>query len=193
MATKKQKKGGNGAMFGLFMVGLAGLAGLAIYVKTSGTSKVPVEMRRVPALEQPSGHANSSGQTNVKLVSPSREGTTLKLDEKNGTVPNGEDPRLFAVNHFLQQSNIAPNDAKAIGIQVKDKVAYIDVTKSFEQSYGSLDEEAMLKGLCASLAQFPEIDKVQFLIEGKAVQSLGNVDLSEPIPVRERDPAPNSQ
>jgi hypothetical protein len=193
MATKKQKKSGSGPIIGLFLIGLAGLAGLAMYVKTSGASQVPAEMRRVPALVQPSGHPNSSGQTHVKLVSPSREGTSLKLDEKTGTVPNGEDPRLFAVNHFLQQSNIAPNDAKAIGIQVKDKVAYIDVTKSFEQSYGSLDEEAMLKGLCASLAQFPEVDKVQFLVEGKAVQSLGNVDLSEPIPVRERDPAPSQQ
>ena len=190
MATKKkQKKSNNGPIVGLMVVAVLGLGALAAYVKYGGASKVPPEMQRVPNLQRPS---SKNEHSTVDLVTPSRNGTELKLDKHQSDVPAGEDPRLFALNHYLRQSKIMPADAKAIGIQVKDGVALIDVTPSFNQSFGSLDEEALLKGMTTTLAQFKEIQKVQFFSEGKVVSSLGNVDLSEPIPVRSDSVASNS-
>ena len=184
MASKKrQAKNGNGPMVGLVAVGVLGLGALAAYVKFSDANRVPDDLRRVPNLQN-SAAANSDQDSKVELITPRRDGTDLELGKHESDVPSGEDPRIFALNHFLRESKIADPKAKAIGIQVKDAVAFVDVTPEFEQSYGSLDEEAMLKGLTATLAQFKEIEKVQFLVEGKPVATLGNVDLSEPIPVR---------
>lgn len=191
MATKKQaKKPGGGPMLGLMIVGICGLGALAAYVKFSGASTVPDDMRKVPNLQQPANNKDSSNDSKVQLITPSRNGEDLKLGKHESTVPAGEDPRLFAVNHFLRESKIVPDDAKAVGIDVKDGLANIDVTPSFNQTYGTFDEEALLKGICESLAQFKDIDKVQFNVEGKVVSTLGNVDLSEPIPVRK---APNEE
>jgi hypothetical protein len=186
MATnKKKKKSSFGPFLGLVAIGVLGLGALAAYVKFGGASKVPTEVRKVPSLQQSNAAGQKTdGAQKVDLVTPSRDGTELKLGKHSSDVPAGEDARLFALNHFLKESKIMDTSAKAIGIEVKDHVALIDVTPSFNQSVGSFDEEALLKGICATLAQFKEIDRVQFFDEGKAVTSLGNVDLSQPIPVR---------
>ena len=181
-SKKKQQKSGYGPIVGLIAIGVLGLGALAAYVKFGDASKVPDEYRRVP--NNLSSSKATEDPKKVDLITPGREGTDLKLGKHESDVPAGEDPRLFALNHFLRESKIADPKARAVGIEVKDGVALVDFTKEFEQTYGSLDEEAMLKGLTATLAQFKEIQKVQFLVEGRVVSTLGNVDLSEPISVR---------
>lgn len=187
MASKKrtQKKSrSSGPFVAMIAIGILGLGALAAYVKYSGANKVPVEARRVESTQQ-SASKKDDVPASVELVTPSREGTELKLGRHRSDVPAGEDARIYAINHFLRESKIVPSNARAVGIQVKEGVALVDVSPSFNQTYGSFDEEALLKGLCATLAQFKNIQKVQFFVEGKPVETLGNVDLSEPIPVRE--------
>ena len=187
MPSKKKKQQNSrsaGPFVAMLAIGVLGLGALAAYVKYGGASTVPVQIRRETPIGTPSAKKDDSPDS-VELVTPTREGTELKLGKHRSDVPAGEDARLFAINHFLHESNIAPSDARAVGIQVKDGVALVDVSPSFNQTYGTFDEEALLKGLCATLAQFKGIDKVQFFVEGKPVETLGNVDLSEPIPVRE--------
>jgi len=190
MASKKKKQTGKrvGPFVAMIAIGVLGLGALAAYVKYGDASRVPDEVRRVEPLQQ-SGSKKDDAPESVTLVTPSREGTELKLGTHKSDVPKGEDPRIFAMNHFLRESKIVPDNARAVGIQVKDGVALVDVSPSFNQTYGSFDEEALLKGLCATLAQFQGIEKVQFFVDGKVVQTLGNVDLTEPIPVREAPPS----
>jgi hypothetical protein len=184
MATKrKQKKSSKGPFLGLLLVGIIGLGSLAAYVKYGGASKVPDEIRVASHKDKPV-KGGTIEEVKVDLITPSRNGEDLKLGKHESDVPKGEDPKVFALNHFLRESKIVPDDAKALHVQVKDGVALVDVTPSFNQTYGSLDEEALLKGMAATLAQFKDIDKMQFFVEGKVVESLGNVDLTEPLPVR---------
>jgi hypothetical protein len=174
----------------MIAVGILGLGALAAYVKYGGASKVPPEVRRIESAQPPAAQKEGERES-VELVTPTREGTELKLGKHRSDVPEGEDGRIFAINHFLRESKIVPDNARAIGIQVKDGVALVDVSPSFNQTYGSFDEEALLKGICATLAQFKGIEKVQFFVDGKSVETLGNVDLTEPIPVREAPAASN--
>lgn len=189
MASKKQKKSGS-PMVALMAVGVLGLGALAAYVKFGGADKVPPEVRRVDSLQKkdaPAGKTepeNTTEKTTVELYTPSRDSEELKFTKHQSDVPEGEDARLFALNHFLRESKIADPKARVVGIQVKDHVALIDASPEFNQTYGTFDEEAILKGISATLAQFKDIEKVQFFVEGKPVTTLGNVDLSEPISVR---------
>ncbi len=190
MASKKSKKSGN-PMIGLMAVGILGLGALAAYVKFGGADKVPQELRRErslqkidPPADQKKDTETTTEKVSVDLFTPNRDGETLKFSKHHSDVPQGEDARIFALNHFLKASKVADPKAKAVGIQVKDKVALIDVTPQFDQTYGTFDEETMLKGIAATLAQFKEIDKVQFFVEGKVVETFGNVDLTEPLPIR---------
>lgn len=189
MASKNQKKSGN-PMIALMAVGVLGLGALAAYVKFGGADKVPPELKRVESLQKkdvPAGKNEPEPpveKTTVELFTPSRDSEELKFTKHRSDVPEGEDARLFALNHFLQASKIADPKAKVVGIQVKDGVALIDASPEFNQTYGTFDEEAILKGISATLAQFNDIEKVQFFVEGKPVTTLGNVDLTEPISVR---------
>lgn len=189
MASKSKQNKKGGPMIALMAVGILGLGALAAYVKFGGADKVPTEVRRVDSLQKPDPagkkeEPTTQQKTTVDLFTPSRDSEELKFSKHQSDVPSREDPRLFALNHFLRESKIADPKAKAVGIQVKDGVALIDVSPEFNQTYGTFDEEAMLKGMTTTLAQFKEIEKVQFLLEGKPVSTLGNVDLSEPISVR---------
>lgn len=194
MASKKQKKSGS-PMIALMAVGVLGLGALAAYVKFGGADKVPTEVRRVESLQKkdpPAGktaHEETTQKTTVELFTPSRDSEELKFTKHQSDVPEGEDARLFALNHFLRESKIADPKAKVVGIQVKDQVALIDASPEFNQTYGTFDEEAILKGISITLAQFKDIEKVQFFVEGKPVTTLGNVDLSEPISVRTKSNA----
>ena len=186
MASKKRTQKNSrssGPLVAMIAIGVLGLGALAAYVKFGGADQVPVEVRRETPIGSPASKKDDVPST-VDLVTPTREGTELRLGKHRSDVPAGEDARIYAINHFLKESKIAPPDARAVGIQVKDGVALVDVSPSFNQTYGTFDEEAILKGLCATLAQFKGIDKVQFFVEGKPVETLGNVDLTEPIPVR---------
>lgn len=189
MASKNQKKSGS-PMIALIAVGVLGLGALAAYVKFGGADKVPQEVRRVESLQKkdiPSGKTepeHTTQKTSVELFTPSRDSEELKFNKHQSDVPAGEDARLFALNHFLHESKIADPKAKVVGIQVKDGVALIDASPEFNQTYGTFDEEAILKGISVTLAQFKDIEKVQFFVEGKPVTTLGNVDLSKPISVR---------
>jgi len=185
MATKK-KKSSNGPMIGLLAVAVIGLGSLAAYVKFSGANRVPDDERRPDkvSVHTPATHTETKPDSKVTVIKPTREGDDLKLNKSETDVPKGEDPIVFSVNHYLKESKIVPADAKVVGVQVKDGIALLDVSPAFNQTYGSLDEETLLKGICATLAQFKNVDKVQFILEGKPIETLGNVDLTTPIPVR---------
>lgn len=74
--------------------------------------------------------------------------------------------------------------AKLISIKVKDKVAYVNFSEKLkkENPGGSTNEILTIGAIVNTLTEFPEIKKVQILIEGKVVQTLsGHLDISEPL------------
>lgn len=125
----------------------------------------------------------------IVVLTPERGSLEPKFHRESKSVPDGEDAWLMATNGFLENSGIVPPDARAVSTRLEDRTLVIDFTASFRKSYGSADESAILKGLQLSIGQFPEIDKIRLTVEGKPLDTLGNVDLSEPIDVM-RNPEP---
>ena len=57
-------------------------------------------------------------------------------------------------------------------------------SKELEQNFsgGSTGEEMLIGSIVNTLTDFPEVQKVQILIEGASVETLsGHMDLSEPL------------
>ncbi len=46
-----------------------------------------------------------------------------------------------------------------------------------------MEEGYLIKAIQMALGQFKDIDKFQIIVDGKAVDSLGNIDLSKPVDV----------
>ena len=79
---------------------------------------------------------------------------------------------------------VVPTVAKLISIKVKDKVAYVNFNDKLKKQNpgGSTNEILTVGAIVNTLTEFPEIKKVQILIDGKVVESLsGHLDISEPL------------
>jgi len=187
MASRKSNK--IPIIASLLLVSLVGGSVMGAYVLTTPVAQhVPPALRRVTTAtaKEPSGeerrvvpHASASGGT--------------KFETADIKFPPGVDHRVYLVNDFLGQlhgKGLGNPDAKAIGIDVRDGTAYLDFNRAFDESTGSNDEGTILNGILLALGQYPDINQVQFEVEGKPMESLGNVDLTTPQPVLRPGEAP---
>lgn len=85
----------------------------------------------------------------------------------------------------------APADSKlvpladALGFKsaiLKDKKLTLDITVSGEGRLGAPGEAMLLQAIQKTLFQFPEVDSIDILVDGKPVESLmGHMDLPHPM------------
>jgi spore germination protein YaaH len=87
-------------------------------------------------------------------------------------------------------SRTLPESTKVISVEVKDKIAYVNFSKNIgindgtNNNYGSSSAATMLLNSIVNtlvLCDEFDINKVHILIEGKNEQTLGPLDISEPI------------
>ncbi len=153
---------------------LALLCGVGYYVanlpKESGTATKTVRDQ-------------TPSRKDVKVYTPRYDKGELKLDPGTVKPPETADPRVFAVNAYLANLGFVPKGSALKTCIVKDGLATLDFNSAFETTYGTEDEQTVVKGLMTTMAQFPEIHSVLITVEGKSIETLGNIDLTQPLPV----------
>jgi hypothetical protein len=178
-------------MIALLLVGAGGVYAVGVYIgKTPEAQKIPSPLRRDSQSTEhskPSNQATGHQKSSAVVLTPKSKGGDVSFDATTEDVPEGTDAMVFAVNRYLENSHIVPSGAKAIGAEIKGGVAYIDCTEAMDKTYGSSDEMTLLKGLGKTLAQFPGVTKMQFLVSGKPISSFGNVSLDSPVDVVDKD------
>ena len=113
------------------------------------------------------------------LIAVSRKVNTEKDDKYTAAMKS-----LLTGTKEKGQTNVIPKKAKLRSVTVKDGVATVDFSKELEQNFsgGSTGEEMLIGSIVNTLTDFPEVEKVQILIEGASVETLsGHMDLSEPL------------
>ena len=113
------------------------------------------------------------------LIAVSRKVNTEKDDKYTAAMKS-----LLTGTKEKGQTNVIPKKAKLRSVTVKDGVATVDFSKELEQNFsgGSTGEEMLIGSIVNTLTDFPEVQKVQILIEGTSVETLsGHMDLSEPL------------
>lgn len=105
-------------------------------------------------------------------------------------VPRTEHPAQAAVEQLLSAPQSAelvrslPEGIKLKGLTVKDHIAYVDFNDKLIKNGrgGSTGEILAVGAIVNTLTEFPDIYKVQILVEGKKVETLyGHLDTSEPL------------
>jgi len=68
-------------------------------------------------------------------------------------------------------------------MNLEDGLCTVDLSKDFVDNHsgGSAGELMTLGSIVNTLTEFPEIDRVQILVEGQAGETLGNMLLDEPL------------
>jgi hypothetical protein len=157
----------------LLICGVVGV-GVAAYVKLAPADVVPVE---APVEEQ------QNGGSGVQLLTPYYANDELRFRTETVEVPENVDPRVFAVNRYLRTTEFVPPDAEIMTVTVSNRTATLDFNAAFNTSYGTTDESTVINGILAVMGQFDDVDYVVFLAEGQPIESLGNLELTDPLPV----------
>lgn len=115
-----------------------------VYYQDDAGYLVPV-MRRIPWVE---GIAKATLQ--VMMDTPEQQ----------------EDLMMMGLRPLL------PADAKILGMSIKDRVAKLDLNSAVLECEDAVAESNMIQGIVMTLAGFSTIDKVQFLFDGKIVDTM---------------------
>ncbi|MCH7903019.1 MAG: GerMN domain-containing protein [Armatimonadetes bacterium] len=146
--------------------------GIAAYVKFAPADEIPREEETLV-------------DGSVTLVIPTYD-EKLDFSSEPVKVPEGVDQTVFAVNLFLDQLDVVPSDAVAEKIELNNGIASVYFSSEFRRSYGTEDEQILVNGLLVTLGQFPEIEFAKFYAGGRPLETFGNIDLTDPLPVIRR-------
>ncbi|MBO4401637.1 MAG: GerMN domain-containing protein [Selenomonadaceae bacterium] len=84
----------------------------------------------------------------------------------------------------MELTSIFPRGAKLNKITLENGTAYVDFSETLQRYFvgGSTGEELLVTSLVDTLTEFPEVKRVQILIDGEEIETLaGHMDLSEPL------------
>jgi hypothetical protein len=154
--------------------------GVAAYVKLAPADTVPVV---VDTEVRPEGGG-------VKLLTPYYDDDgVLKYKTEEVNVPRDTDPHVYAVNKYLDLVSVVPEGAVLKSVKIENTIAVLDFSAEFASSYSTFDESTIVNGILTTMGQFPEVSYVKFMVEGKRLETLGNLDLIDPLEVQRIAPA----
>ncbi len=102
-----------------------------------------------------------------------------------------EDPHRAALEKLLltnreegESRYLIPTGTRLLGFEIRDDIAYVNLSKEIRQNFtgGSEVEELLVDAIVSTVGQFDDVGKVQILIGGSVLESIGgHVDVSRPI------------
>ncbi len=110
-----------------------------------------------------------------------------KVTRKAGKMTAPEVALDVLVNSRPQDSakmvSLFPKGTKVRTMKVEDGIAYVDFSKEItDLPQGSYTELMLTTAIVNTLTEFPEIKKVQILVDGKKIASLkGHTDILDPL------------
>ncbi len=183
----KNKPTSNRTLIILMACAAAVFGGLVAYVRMAPADKVPESIRRESdRVAQPT----PDKARDILVFAPVGEKDGLPTFEATSvSVPKGVDPMVYAVNQFLGRSKIASPQAKLLSVDIHGALADLYFNSAFAETTGSFDEKVLLDGIRRSIGQLSNIDRIGFHADGAPIETLGNVELAEPLSVIRPEPS----
>lgn len=150
-----------------------------------------------PAVTPPAVAPTTGDDSPAATVKPPKGGGVIYTVRSKGGDANDLAPRPAHLARSLNPARDAvkeliradgspiPSGTALRGIKIEDGLATVDFSDAFQTNFhGSDTEEAQtVNSVLRTLGQFPTIERVQFLIEGKPIEALSQLPLNEPLPV----------
>lgn len=80
--------------------------------------------------------------------------------------------------------SVMPKGTELLGLYIKNKTAYVNFNGKIRKNYGggSAGEILLVAAIANTLTEFEQITKVQILVDGKKVDTIGgHIDVREPV------------
>lgn len=109
---------------------------------------------------------------------------TIKAPSKHASA---EEKALAALNATAEgDTSPLPKGTKALSVKIEGDLATVDFSKEFRENFsgGTTEEGQTINAVTHTLAQFEGVAKIQILVDGQKIESLGGgQELLEPLPV----------
>lgn len=183
------------AILGLAVVA-AGSSLLSLGCHHTPPSPPPPPLSETPSTGEPTPPSTGEGSTTSPLKPP-KNGGVIYVPSDHGGDDNDLAPRPA---HLARSASPARDSIKELiraphspipsgttlrGIKIEDGLATVDFSSDFQTNFhGSDTEEAQtINSVLLTLGQFPTINRVQILVEGKPIDALSQLSINEPLPV----------
>ena len=179
-ARKRQGNAGSTILTVIIIALLTAVVG--IYLITRYGAKFPPSL--IPH------KISKPGTKTINLYFPNQEGLVLKAEKRE--IAKGDLTKEIqeSVEGLIKgpQWNLTPSipdGTRLLGVMVKEEVAFLNFSKEISERHpgGSSAELQTIYSIINTITlNFPDIKKVQLLIEGKKVNTLaGHIDISFPL------------
>lgn len=159
---------------------------LAVWLVLSLTGCAGLTGKSTPTQPEPQPKPPETVAVKIYFGAPDAEHLTAEINQIN------KDPLLLqrAMEILIAGPKnkklwpVLPAATKVRSVAVKDKVAQVDFSADLtaQKGGGSAREILAVSAIVYTLTEFPEVERVQILIEGKKVATLfGHMDLSDPL------------
>jgi len=147
------------------------------------------------ALEQQNGvqatpNSPGSNQETMRITIYHATKDAMYLIPEVHSVPKNDHPAKTALELLINGTknpelvSVVPPGTKLNSIRIKDHIAYVNFNDKIIKNHsgGSAGETLLVGAIVNTLTEFPEIEKVQLLVEGKKIDTIaGHLDTSEPL------------
>jgi germination protein M len=178
------------AAIGLVILALVA-GGFAFYIATQHQPGVKITTPSVNSTTNPSTNNNTSVQPAPK------EATVYTVDEAHGdenalapvkvAVADPRSPARSVLQSLIETSNSPlPTGTRLLSVKINDGLATVDFSGEFQKNFHGGDEQEAqaVNSVLMTLGQFHSVDRVQFLVDGTAIDSLGgHFELNDPVDV----------
>ncbi|RYG86069.1 hypothetical protein EON77_04460 [bacterium] len=177
----------------------AGFAAIAAVVR-QGPVAAPGELKSVPQMQGLEPVPSSGTKTPIRATQEktSEKSTPAVREErvvryvvmdgeapklgKELTLKSGEDARERSLAATLK--SLGYGDVRVLKVDVEKGAAMVDVNPALtSEGFSSTSEAALIEALQRTLGQFEDVKTFQLRIDGQIVDSLGHLELGEPIKV----------
>lgn len=185
------------ALLILTFVGALGVGALAWYVKSDpSAAHVPMALRADSAKStDPSdrpirSHRSRASQDDQAESKPNSVAVFVQVPKfesgaiaasQSVQVPEGVEPHKFVAEQVVKGA--LTSEVRVLGVDIRNRVATINFGSEVTNGMGSDEESNLIKGLQTAFGQFPNVDRIEIYREGEPVDSLGHIDLTDPIKV----------
>lgn len=139
---------------------------------------------------QPAGNAAADPEPTMQLVVYHATKDAMYLVSETHKVPVNSHPARKAIELLLEGPKnpefvgVMPAGTQIKNITVKEHIAYADFNDKLvkKNGGGSASEILLVGAIVNTLTEFPDIQQVQILVNGKKIETIsGHMDTSEPL------------
>jgi len=156
-------------------------------------NRPPLVPSTPPQSDSPGDKPTTDHTVSVYAVAEDKEGA-LKLEPKQVplTDDSAKSPAAFALKALIEDpKSPLPRGTALRSVKIDNGTATVDFSKELKDNFrgGDQAEALIINAVLATLGQFKTVKNVQFLVEGKKIDSLGGTQtLDEPLPVPQGSP-----